>query len=84
MILFGGGWDPEARHVWELALHQLPQDSDDDCDVDLSDLAAFQTCFGDTQPDGPCARFDADSTGDVSLADFTSVRRKLTGPSGSE
>jgi len=44
--LHGGSWGPRARNLWALGYYELPPDFDDDCDVDLLDLAAFQVCFG--------------------------------------
>ena len=79
--LFGGSWNPSANHTWELRWNELLQDIDEDCDVDLLDLAAFQTCFGTDLTLGDCERFDADSTGDITLADFEALHRKLSGPS---
>ena len=57
-------------------------DADDDCDVDLADFLAFQTCF--TGPGGPvapgCECFDSDDDGDVDLADFLDFQTVYTGP----
>ena len=79
--LFGGSWEPSANHAWELRWNELLQDIDDDCDIDLLDLAAFQTCFGTDLRLGHCERFDADLTGDITLGDFEAFQRKLSGPS---
>lgn len=82
VVLFGGDtFSADAGSLWVLDGHELAPDFDDDCDVDLLDLAAFQACFGTDQSLGDCERFDADSTGDITLADFEAFHRKLSGPS---
>lgn len=57
-------------------------DFDDDCDVDLTDFFALQTCYtGPGIPVAPgCECFDSDSDGDVDLADFLDFQTAYTGP----
>ncbi len=82
VLLHGGSWDEDARAIWELGYHELLPDCDQDCDVDLSDFAVFQSCMGEGRGARECVPFDADSSGDVSVADFRAVQEKLSGPAG--
>jgi hypothetical protein len=57
-------------------------DFDHDGDVDLSDFAHFQACFGG--PDQPvgagCVDADLEGDGDCDLADFGVFVMQFTGP----
>lgn len=59
-------------------------DHDDDGDVDLYDLARFQTCFGRTggsgEPGGGCQRMDLTGEGRIDLDDLIELRLRLSGP----
>ncbi len=57
----------------------LWHDADNDADVDWSDYAAFQRCFG--VPVAPaCTAFDADRDNDIDLDDFAGFIDAYTGP----
>jgi hypothetical protein len=59
-------------------------DCDGDCDVDLTDFAAFQLCFsgpGGGLDDG-CGCSDLDDDGDVDLNDFNGFQLAFSGPGG--
>jgi hypothetical protein len=59
-------------------------DCDGDCDVDLTDFAAFQLCFsgpGGGLDDG-CGCADLDNDGDVDLNDFNGFQLAFSGPGG--
>jgi len=66
----------------ELHVGQCLGDSDDDGDIDLSDMGVFQKCF--TGPGGSaapgCDVCDANTDVDVDLEDWASVRGLLSGP----
>jgi hypothetical protein len=55
-------------------------DFDDDGDVDVSDCAAFQACFGRTAPGENCVYGSFDADGDLDAADFAGFIAALTGP----
>ncbi len=59
-----------------------PGDADGDNDVDLFDLAKFQTCFNgdDPSPADGCEYLDSDDNGTVSLDDFADWHLTQTGP----
>ena len=59
-------------------------DADDDCDVDLADFLAFQTCFSGPggSLDPGCECFDANDDGDADLGDFLDFQTAYTGPGG--
>ena len=48
-----------------------PGDIDGDGDADLHDFAAFQRCFGQTDPTGPCSALDLQTDDTIDLADFS-------------
>ena len=54
----------------------LPEDVDEDGDVDNDDLSAVAMHFGDT-PTGDLERYDVDGDGDIDTDDFTQVQSKL-------
>jgi len=66
----------------EVHANQCPGDSNDDGDVDLSDVAFFQTCFTGTVGGVPagCDVCNANSDGNVNLDDWPSVQALLFGP----
>jgi hypothetical protein len=52
-------------------------------DVDLHELAAFQTCYNETGPIGDaCDYFDFDTDDNVDHDDFMQLVAALTGPAG--
>ncbi len=58
-------------------------DLDEDCDVDLADFGAFQSCFnGPNRPAPACCTVNADfdRDGDVDAADFSVFQRCFNGP----
>ena len=57
-------------------------DANSDCDVDLGDFLAFQTCFAgpDTSVGADCICFDGNDDGDVDLSDFLAFQTTYTGP----
>jgi CSLREA domain-containing protein len=58
-------------------------DVEPDADVDLSDIASFQTCFTSTgSPISPisCETFDTDCDGDIDYDDYKSLEVAITGP----
>lgn len=57
-------------------------DGDDDGDVDLSDFAQFQQCFGDIERSGECPLFDLNSDLSVDQGDAPWFLNILTGPMG--
>ncbi len=55
-------------------------DGDDDGDVDLSDFAQFQRCFGDIEGSGECPLFDLNSDLAVDQGDAEWMLSVITGP----
>lgn len=84
LVLVGGDSSDFDGDVWELKQHEIPPDFDADCDVDLSDLAAFQQCFGSDRRARECLHLDSDSTGDIGLPDFAELYGRFTGPSSGD
>jgi hypothetical protein len=55
-------------------------DAERDCDVDLFDLAEWETCVGDWPLFLGCIRFDTDGNGVVESADFAGLLMEFSGP----
>lgn len=56
-------------------------DADDDGDIDLTDAATFQNCFGGSSNAAPaCTRVDREPNLLVDLADITAFIERMTGP----
>ncbi len=56
-------------------------DFDDDGDIDLVDLAAFQNCSGVADvPAAGCERMDREPDGFIDLVDWAAILGRLTGP----
>ncbi len=71
----GAQWTSVA--FWYL-LPDQPGDTDEDNDIDLTDFAMFQTCFG---RDAACAiELDINNDGKVDLADYSVIQATLSGP----
>ena len=77
--IVGSGWHP-VPHAF-LAT-PIEADFDNDDDIDLGDLAAFQRCFvGPSSPIDPgCESRDLDRDADIDLDDFRAFDRVFTGP----
>jgi len=62
---------------------QAAGDIEPDCDVDLTDFAAFQSCFtgiGGGPPQPGCAPFDFQPNSDVDLTDYALFEPNVLGP----
>ncbi|HUU81887.1 MAG TPA: DUF2961 domain-containing protein [Phycisphaerae bacterium] len=57
----------------------VPADTDGDGDLDLSDFAALQRCFGESSP-ACTGLFDLDGSGLVDLPDYEDFSEGFTGP----
>lgn len=81
-VVFGalGEKSPEIDAVADVAPDPFG-DFDDDGDIDLVDLAAFQICFGvaDVLTAG-CERIDREPDGLIDLVDWAAIQSRLTGP----
>ena len=64
-------------------VQERTHDADNDTDVDLMDVAAFQVCFtGDGMTPAPpgCNVFDSDCDDDVDDSDYAAFDGQFTGP----
>ncbi len=61
---------------------QLPGDFDSDGDVDLADVAAFQTCFRviDLRAISHCPAGDRNQDASVDLTDYSAMYSAINGP----
>jgi len=59
----------------------VPADFDDDCDVDLSDVDAYEACaFGPDLPLDPnCVNRDLDDDADADLSELSVLQRCFSG-----
>jgi len=57
-----------------------PGDTDGDGDADLRDAAAFQNCFGQTEPTGQCQALDLNGDDAIDLSDYASLKGLLAAP----
>lgn len=60
-----------------------PGDGDDDGDIDLTDLAGFESCVsgpGNPPGDVNCLIYDSDQDDDVDFTDFGALQLAFTGP----
>jgi parallel beta-helix repeat protein len=75
---------PDYLKVVDMGAYEYqPNDTDDDGDVDLRNLADLQTCFTGEGPDRivlGCENFDADCDGDLDLHDFAAFRVSILHP----
>ncbi|MCK4658968.1 MAG: hypothetical protein KAV82_05545 [Phycisphaerae bacterium] len=82
-----GNVDPEEYivvNVCDVRVDKLPTDFDQDCDVDLADLAIFTNCLNGPQAGSagtcpPGVDADLDDDGDVDLADFAAFAQEYAG-----
>jgi hypothetical protein len=80
LLVASRGWYHSSAVIWQLGRNELWPDVDEDCDVDLSDFAEFQMCFGPRRRGQDCGGFNQDSGRDIGLFDFEGFHRKLSGP----
>ena len=75
----GDGYGGVGFRVAEVPERECDFDYDDDCNVDLSDFAAFQRCFG-SQPDALCrGSFDCNNAdGQIALDDYAAFYAAFT------
>ncbi len=75
-----GELSPEIDAVADVT-HDPFGDVDEDKDIDLKDVAAFQNCTDQSEfGDGPCSRADRDGDERVQLEDWGALTGRLTGP----
>jgi hypothetical protein len=66
--------------TWEFSKTDVLPDVDRDCDVDLSDFAVLQSCWGMGINSDGCATSDVDGNGNVSIEDYLVFKTKMEGP----
>lgn len=69
-----------ANRVWRARFHTATGDADADGDVDLSDIASFERCFGATPTTAGCLVFDFDRDDTIDLEDFAALLGVVSGP----
>lgn len=76
-----GFWDADfVRLVATDSATPIVGDFDGDGDVDLSDIAALQRCFGPVVGFSACNRFDADGNLEIDGLDLPTILDALDGP----
>jgi hypothetical protein len=78
MVLIGG--ENTEWSVFELTSVADAADADSDCDADLLDFAAFQSCVGAEIAATECQPFDVDQSGMIGAADLAELLYSFSGP----